>query len=374
MFDVYIVGAGISGATLAERFATQLKKRVLVIEKRDHIGGNCYDYVTKEGLIVSKYGAHIFHTKYDHVWKYVNKFTSFLPYKHKVISHVRGKYVPVPVNISTVNMLFELNITNQAQMKSWLAKQVITIPNPQNSEESGLSRVGRELYNILFKNYTKKQWDKDPKQLDASVLNRIPVRTDFNDRYFSDPYEGIPKNGYTKLFEKMFQNKLITVRLNTDFFDIKDTLPEHTIIIYTGPIDRYFSYKFGKKLEYRSLRFEFETHNKEYYQSNSVINYPNDHEYTRIVEYKYLYRQKHPKTIISKEYPTWEGEPYYPVPSKKNQILYSKYQREAQKLEKKGIYFVGRLANYKYYNMDEAFKSALELFDKIKDDKKYGHS
>lgn len=361
-YDIIIVGAGISGATLAERFAKIKNKKVLVIEKRDHIGGNCYDYYNRDGILVSKYGAHLFHTNYGDVWQYVTSFSEFYPYTHKVLSFVDRMLVPIPVNITTVNMLLSENIQNEEQMKQWLSKNTIPNPNPQNSEEAGLARVGPILYEKMFKNYTKKQWDMWPKDLDASVLERIPVRTNFDDRYFNDVHQALPKEGYTKLFEKILSHPNITVQLNTDFFSIKDKLTKYEKLFFTGPIDQFFAYKFKEKLQYRSLRFEFETYDKEFYQSNSVINYPNDYEFTRIVEYKHFTRQIHPKTTISREYPTWDGDPYYPVHSKKNKEIFALYQNEAKKLESLGIYFVGRLANYKYFNMDQAFKNALDLF------------
>lgn len=365
MYDVVIVGAGISGATLAERYATICNKKVLVIEKRDHIGGNCYDFYDEAGLLISKYGAHIFHTSFEDVWEYVTQFSDWTPYEHRVLSMVDGKLVPVPVNITTVNTLFGISLKNEDEMKEWIATQVTPIEHPANSEESALSRVGPKLYEKMFKHYTEKQWDTDPKNLDSAVLDRIPVRTNFDDRYFSDPHQAMPKEGYTKLFEKMLDHPNITVQVETDYFQVKDTLPKDALLFFTGPIDGFFDYKFGEKLEYRSIRFEFETLDREYFQSNSVINYPNDHDFTRIVEYKYLYQQKHPKTTISKEFPTWDGEPYYPVPNDRNRALYAKYQKEAEKLEAEGIYFVGRLANYKYFNMDQAFKNALDLFSRL---------
>lgn len=364
-YDIIIIGAGISGATLAERYATQQNKKVLVLEKRDHIGGNCYDYYNEAGILVSKYGAHIFHTAFDDVWQYVSRFTDWHPYQHKVLSYVDGKLVPVPVNITTVNTLFGLDLKTEKAMKAWLKKNTLTIENPLHSEHVALSRVGKHLYEKMFKNYTQKQWNLPPHKLSPSVIGRIPVRTNFEDRYFTDPYQGIPKEGYTEVFKKMLNHPNITVKLNTDFFSIKNKLKNYEMLFFTGPIDQFFAYKYGKKLQYRSLRFAFETHDKEFYQANAVINYPNEHDFTRIVEYKHFTGQKHPKTTISKEYPTWEGEPYYPVPSKENLALFDKYQKEAQKAEKERIYFVGRLANYKYFNMDQAFKNALDLFAKL---------
>lgn len=364
-YDIVIIGAGISGATIAHRYATEKNKKVLIIEKRDHIGGNCYDYYNEDGILVSKYGAHLFHTNLEDVWEYVNRFSEWCPYEHRVLSSVDGKLVPVPVNITTVNTLFRLHITSEEEMKEWLEQNTEKIENPQNSEEMALSLVGPVLYEKMFKHYTKKQWNKSPKELAASVIGRIPVRTNVEDRYFSDVHQAIPKEGYTKLFEKMLDHPNITVKLNTDYFSIKNTLRNYEKLFFTGPVDQFFAYKHGTKLQYRSLRFEFETYNKEFFQKNSVINYPNDHEYTRIVEYKHFTRQKHPKTTISKEYPTWDGEPYYPVPSKENLALYEKYQKEAIEAEKDNIYFVGRLANYKYFNMDQAFKNALDLYAKL---------
>ena len=371
MYDVVIVGAGISGAVIAERYANKLNKKVLVIEKRDHIGGNCYDYYDESGILISKYGAHLFHTNYDDVWHYAQKFSEFTPYEHKVLAKVDGKLVPVPINIATVNMLLGTNIKTESEMDEWLEKNQIKNDNPKNGQEAALARVGEKLYEKIFKNYTKKQWDKYPEELDASVLNRIPVRNNFDNRYFSDVHQGQPKEGYTKLFEKMLKHPNITVKLNTDFFDIKNSLKNYEKLFYTGPIDQFFEFKHSTKgkLEYRSLRFDFETHNKEFFQENSVINYPNEEKFTRIVEYKYFTGQKHSKTTISKEfsidYVPGENEPYYPVPNPKNGEIFEKYRKDALNLEKNGVYFVGRLANYKYFNMDEAFKNALDLFYKI---------
>lgn len=362
--DILIIGAGISGAVLAERYAHNGKK-VVVIEKRDHIGGNCYDYYNEDGILVSKYGAHLFHTNYEDVEAYVKRFSDWTPYEHRVLSYVDGQLVPVPVNITTVNKLFGTNITTSEEMDKWLGEHQVKNDNPKNGEEAALARVGKELYEKMFKNYTKKQWDKYPAELDASVLNRIPVRNNFDDRYFSDRFQALPSEGYTKMFEKILDHKNIEVRLNTDYFDIRDTLPKYEKVFYTGPIDQYFDFKFQveRKLEYRSIRFVYETYDQEYFQENSVINYPNDHEYTRIVEYKHMTGQKSPKTTISKEYTTDEGEPYYPVPNPANQEIYEQYRKEADKLT--DVYFVGRLANYKYFNMDQAFKNALDLFKQL---------
>ncbi|MFA5155467.1 MAG: UDP-galactopyranose mutase [Patescibacteria group bacterium] len=361
-YDIIVVGAGISGCVIAERFSNISNKKVLVLEKRDHIGGNCYDYVDSNNILVSKYGAHLFHTNYDDVWEYVNMFGDWIAYKHKVLSFVDNQLVPVPVNIKTVNTLLNLNMTTEEEMVEWLNEHRLNINNPKNSEEAALSRVGEFLYNKLFKNYTKKQWDMWPKELWPSVMNRIPVRTDFNDNYFDDKYQALPKNGYTSIFKKMLSNKNITVKLGANFFDFKNDFVGSNIF-FTGPIDEFFDYKFGR-LQYRSIKFKFETHQKEFYQSNSVINYPNDYKFTRIVEYKHFYPQVNPVTTISKEYAIWGGDPYYPVPNEKNVGLYLKYKEESDKLP--NIHFVGRLANYRYFNMDQAFKNALDLFNELK--------
>lgn len=363
--DIIVVGAGISGATIAERYAKVLNKKVLVIEKRNHIGGNCYDFYDDAGILVSKYGAHLFHTNDEYVWKYLQMFSAWRPYVHTVLSSVDSMLVPVPVNITTVNLLLGLHIQTEQEMKKWLATQIIPIDKPTNSEEMALSLVGKTLYEKLFKNYTLKQWNTLPALLDASIIGRIPVRTNFDPRYFSDKYQAMPSLGYTKLFEKMLSHPNITVQLNTDYFHIKDSLKNFEKLFFTGPIDLYFQKVSAKKLIYRSLRFEFETFDFPYYQVNSVINYPNDHKFTRILEFKHMYGQKHPKTTIAKEYPTWDGEPYYPVLSKENLALYEFYKKHADLEAKKGVFFVGRLANYKYFNMDQAFANALNLFYKL---------
>jgi UDP-galactopyranose mutase len=363
-FDVVVVGAGISGCVLAERYANLSDKKVLIIDKRDHIGGNCYDYFDESGILVSKYGPHYFHTNDEDVFKYVSAFTEWIPYEHKVVGHVDGLKVPVPVNIKTVNDLFGLDMKTEKEMISWLEQNTEHIEAPMNSEESALNRVGRVLYEKIFENYTVKQWDKHPTELDPEIMNRIPVRTSFEDRYFTDKYQFMPKDGYTKIFERMLNNKNIKIKLNTDWNGSKNEI-KYKKLFFTGRIDSYFDEKIGK-LEYRSLRFEFETLNQEHFQEYSQENYPSSkYKFTRIVEYKNATGQKHKKTTISREYPTWEGEPYYPVFSKNNKDIYQRYKEKARTLEKKGIYFVGRLANYKYFNMDQAFKNALSLFDKL---------
>jgi UDP-galactopyranose mutase len=360
---IIIIGCGISGITLAERYANVLKEKVLILEKRNHIGGNCFDFENSDGILVPKYGPHFFHTNHGSVWSYVNKFTEWYPYEHRVLSYVDGQLVPIPVNINTVNKIFGVNILTETEMKMWLEKNRYKISNPKNSEESALRRVGKVLYEKMFMNYTKKQWDMYPYELDPSVMDRIPVRNNFDDRYFTDKYQAMPKHGYAKMFERMLDNDNIEVRLNTDYTKIKDELKGYSKLFFTGPIDQYFENKYGK-LQYRSLQFEYETYQTEYFQKSTQINYPNDNDYTRITEPKHATGQKNAKTTIIKEYATWDGEPFYPIPNKQNQAIFEQYQKDTGMLEKEGVHFVGRLANYKYFNMDQAFENALELFKK----------
>jgi len=372
--DIVIIGAGISGAVLAERYA-QLGKKVLIIEKRDHIAGNCYDYIDENGILVSKYGAHLFHTNEEDVWEYINRFCGFYPFEHKVIAKVDGQLVPIPVNITTVNKLFGTNITTEPEMKEWLNENRLPIDAPKDGREAALNKVGQVLYEKMFRHYTKKQWDKYPEELDASVLDRIPVRTNYDDRYFSDKYQALPVGGYTKLFEGILNHPNIEVLLNTDYFDVKDEVTGYDKLFYTGPVDRYFEFKHSltEKLEYRSINFVSETVDAEFYQENSVVNYPGEEVgFTRIIEYKHFGNQKSDKTTIVKEYTTDVGDPYYPVPNPKNQHIYEKYKAEADALI--DVYFVGRLANYKYFNMDQAFKNALELFYSLENEVIAGQS
>jgi len=363
--DILIIGAGISGSVLAERYAS-IGKKVLIIEKRNHIAGNCYDYVDGNNILVSKYGAHLFHTNEESVWKYVNQFSDWYPWEHKVIARVDEKTVPIPVNITTVNRLFGTDINSEQQMISWLEENRTPIEKPANGEEAVLNRVGSALYEKMFKHYTKKQWDKYPAELDASVLDRIPVRHNYDDRYFSDSYQALPKGGYTQLFENIVNSPNIEVLLDTDYFDVKEQYTGYEKLFYTGPVDRFFDFKHSltEKLEYRSINFVSETIDAAFFQENSVVNYPGtDVDFTRIIEYKHFGGQKSEKTTVVREYTVDEGEPYYPVPNPRNGEIYKKYKDEAEKLL--DVHFVGRLANYKYFNMDQAFKNALDLFESL---------
>lgn len=313
--------------------------------------------------MLSKYGAHIFHTSDDEVWNYVNHFSKWRPYEHRVLSKVGSQYVPVPVNINTINSLLKTDIRSTSEMRAWIRQQTAPYRNSaiRNSEDSALARFGnQELYNLMFKEYTYKQWSLYPRELEPSVLERIPIHFDYNDRYFQDSHEGIPEYGYTKLIAAMLEHPLIEVRLNTDYEEVADKIP-YEKLIYTGPIDQYFKHKFGP-LEYRSLRFEFSTLEQENYQPVAVVNYPSlEVPFTRIIEYKKLYPSHSKRTIIAREFPATEGEPYYPVPTERNRHRYQQYKELADQTSQ-DIIFAGRLANYKYFNMDQAIRNSLDIF------------
>lgn len=348
--------------------AHQTREKVLLVDKRDHLGGNCYDFVNEAGHLVPLYGPHFFHTNDEAVWSYVNRFTEWVPYEHRVKSLVDGKLVPIPVNITTVNELFGLDLSSSEEMKHWLAEQVVAIPEPKNSRDSALSRVGPVLYEKMFRDYTKKQWDLFPEELDAQVMNRIPVRTDFDDRYFTDTYQAMPKHGYTELFRAMLDHPNIEVILGVDYLKEAARFGKPDRIYFTGRIDQFFASQGLPPLRYRSLRFEVETLPQPRYQEAATVNFPSlDVPYTRITEPKLSTGQTGSQTTVIREFPTWEGEPYYPVFSPENQQLYSRYQALAARAEAEGVYFVGRLANYKYFNMDQAFANALGVWNSRKE-------
>ena len=364
-----IVGCGLSGATVAERIASCLNEKVIIIDKRPHIGGNCYDYIEENTKIrINKYGAHLFHTNNKKVWEYVNQFSEWVRWEHKVISNVDDKFVSIPVNITTVNELCGENLQTTEEMDEWLKKNQIKYDKIENSEQMAKSRIGEELYNKLVKNYTFKQWNKYPEELDPSVLARIPIRNNFDTRYFSDKYQALPKNGYTSFIRNMINHKNIISLVNTSYEDLKNNYPSYMkdikYTIFTGPIDEYFKDCKLEKLEYRSIDFnKYIYRNTNFFQPNSVVNYPNTEDFTRIVEYKHFLNQKSKDTIIVTEKTKDIGEPYYPVPNKKNLELYEKYKQLAIDEEKNNVYFLGRLANYKYFNMDAAIENALNFFN-----------
>jgi UDP-galactopyranose mutase len=360
MFDYLIVGAGFAGSVLAERLATQANKRVLILDKRDHIGGNAYDHFNTDGILIHKYGPHIFHTNSKEVFEYLGQFTPWRPYEHKVLGSVDGQLVPIPINLNTINQLYGLHLSS-AEVENFFASRAEKVAGIKTSEDVVVSKVGRELYEKFFRGYTKKMWDLDPSELDASVTARVPTRINRDNRYFTDTYQAMPLYGYTTMFQNMLKHPNIKVMLNTDYKEIIDLIPYQSLI-FTGPVDEYFNYCYGK-LPYRSLEFKFETIDQEVFQPTGTVNYPNEQLYTRITDFKYLTGQKHPKTAIVYEFPKAEGDPYYPVPRPENAELYKKYQQLASSMT--NTYFVGRLATYKYYNMDQVVAQALTTFKKI---------
>lgn len=357
-FKYVIVGAGISGMTMAERIASQLGDPVLVVEKRGHIGGNCYDRYTKDGILIHQYGPHIFHTQSKQVFDYLSQFTQFDTYQHRVLTYVDGTLMPMPICRDTLNMLFGMSLSND-EVEEFLEKIRVKGLPIETSADVVLSRAGETIYEKFFKEYTKKQWDAYPDQLDPSVISRVPIRSNSDRRYFTDQYQGMPKGGYTAMFERMADHPNIKLLLHTSYQEIVGQI-QFEKLIYCGPIDEYFDFRLGR-LKYRSVRLEFETLAQEEFQPAAVVNYPNDYDFTRITEYKKLTGQQGSMTVISREYPTWEGEPYYPVPMEEQGALYAKYAALAEK--ERDVLFLGRLGQYRYYNMDAAVKAALDMFE-----------
>lgn len=359
-YDYLIVGAGFAGSVLAERLASVGNKKILIIDKRNHIGGNAYDYYNEDGILVHKYGPHIFHTNSADVFNYLSKFTGWRNYQHKVLAHVDGQLLPIPINLNTINKYYGLNL-NGLEVEEFLASRAEKAYPVKTSEDVVVSKVGRELYEKFFRGYTRKQWDLDPSELDASVTARVPTRTNKDDRYFTDTFQAMPAHGYTKMFEKMLAHPNIKIMLNTDYKEVMNEV-KFRKLIFTGPVDEFFDYRYGK-LPYRSLRFKFETLETPQFQETGTINYPNDYGFTRITEFKHLTGQKHDKTTLVYEYPEATGDPYYPVPRPENEMLYKKYAALANQLT--NTHFVGRLATYRYYNMDQVVAQALTTFKKI---------
>lgn len=358
-FDYIVVGAGLAGSTLAERIASQKNEKVLVIEKKNHVAGNCFDYYDKHDILIHKYGPHIFHTNQKEVWDYLSNFTDWQLYQHRVLSYIDGMLVPIPINLDTVNKLFGTDLTTE-ELPEFFEQKSKDIDKIESSADVVLSQVGEYLYEKLFKNYTKKQWGVTPDNLSPKVISRVPIRENRDDRYFDDPYQGLPENGYTAMVKNMLNHPNIKILLGTDFKEVLDEI-SFKEMIYTGPLDYYFDYKFGE-LPYRGLDMKFETYYKERYQENAVINYPNDYEFTRITEFKQMTGQKTNKTTILKEYPKEASamtEPYYPILNEETDNLASKYREEANSND---TIFVGRLANYEYLDMDIAVSRALKAF------------
>lgn len=360
-YDYVIVGAGFAGSVLAERLATGLGKRVLLVDRRDHVGGNAYDHLDEAGVMVHRYGPHIFHTNAQRIVDYLSNFTEWRPYEHRVLAEVRGKQVPVPINLTTLNTLYGLDL-DEAGAQAFLAERAEPVDPIRTSEDVVVGQVGRELYELFFRGYTRKQWGRDPSELDRSVTARVPTRTNTDDRYFGDTHQIMPLHGYTQMFERMLDQPNIDILLSTDFAEVDQQLPRGHLV-YCGPVDEYFGFKLGR-LPYRSLRFEHKTLPQAQYQAVSVVNYPNeDVPYTRITEYKHLTGQEHPHTSLTYEYPSAEGDPYYPVPAPENAELYQQYKTLGDQTP--GVTFLGRLGTYKYYNMDQVVGQALALYQKL---------
>jgi UDP-galactopyranose mutase len=361
-FDYLIVGAGFAGSVLAERLTTQLGKRVLLVDKRNHIGGNAYDEKNEAGVLMHRYGPHIFHTNSDEIARYLSRFTKWRPYEHRVLASVNGLLVPMPINRTTLNSLYGLSLQTEEEAEAYLQSRAEPIAAIRTSEDVVVSKVGRELYETFFRGYTRKQWGLDPSELDKSVTARVPTRTNTDDRYFTDSFQAMPADGYTRMFENMLDQPNLTIETGVEFEDVRSEAV-YDQLIFTGPIDEFFDHRYGK-LPYRSLQFRHETLDQAQFQPVGTVNYPDESTpYTRISEYKHLTGQLHRKTTVTYEYPSATGDPYYPVPRPENQALFKKY--EALALETQNVDFVGRLATYRYYNMDQVTGQALSVFRRI---------
>jgi UDP-galactopyranose mutase len=361
LFDYLVIGAGFSGAVIAERLAAELSQTVLVVDRRSHVGGNAHDRPDRAGVLIHQYGPHIFHTNCEKIFRYLSRFTEWRPYQHRVLAQVDGQLVPFPINVTTINRLYG-NQWGPAEVERHFREVAEARPVCRTSEDVVVSKVGRELYEKFFRNYTRKQWDLDPSELDAAVAARVPARLDYDDRYFTDRFQVMPLHGYTRMFERMLRHPKIQVLLGADYRSIRRQIP-HRKVIFTGPIDEYYDYCYGK-LPYRSLDFELRTVSRPQFQPAAVINYPNEHRYTRVTEFKYLTGQEHPQTTVVYEYPQAQGDPYYPIPRPQNAELYRRYKERADR--EPDVRFVGRLATYKYYNMDQCVGQALAVFEQIR--------
>ena len=363
-YDYLIVGAGFAGAVLAERLAAGSGKRVLIVDRRPHIGGNAYDRPDGSGVLIHPYGPHIFHTNAQSVVDYLSRFTEWRPYEHRVRAVAdtpQGRQeLPMPINRTTVNRFFGVDLS-EAEVADFLAARAVAVGPVRTSADVVLGAVGRELYEAFFQGYTRKQWGLDPSELDKSVTSRVPTRTNDDDRYFQDRFQCMPAQGYTSMFERMLDHPGITIATGTEFTDIDPGCYEH--LIFTGPIDEYFGFRYGR-LPYRSLNFRHETLDRPWAQKVGVVNYPDERvPYTRITEFKHLTGQEHPRTSLCYEFPAAEGDPYYPVPRPENAALFRQYQALADATP--GVTFVGRLATYRYYNMDQVVAQALATYERL---------
>lgn len=361
MFDYLIVGAGFAGSVIAERLASQAGARVVLIDRRNHIGGNAYDHHNEAGLLIHQYGPHIFHTNSERVFSYLSQFTDWRPYEHRVLARVDGQLLPIPINRTTINGLYGLDLQTEEECDAFFASRAEPVEHCRTSEDVVVSKVGRELYEKFFRGYTRKQWGLDPSELDAQVTARIPTRTNTDDRYFTDTFQAMPLHGYTRMFQRMLSHPNIKVMVQTDYREIRDEIP-YRELIFTGPIDEYFDYCYGK-LPYRSLEFRHEVRDVERVLPVAVVNYPNENDYTRVTEFKHLTGQEHPKTALVYEFPRAKGDPYYPIPKPECTALYNRYKTLAEATP--SVTFVGRLATYKYYNMDQVVAQALATFEKV---------
>jgi UDP-galactopyranose mutase len=376
MTDFIIIGAGLAGIVMAERIANVLGREVLIIEKRDHIGGNCYDFYDDKGILIHKYGPHIFHTDFDEVWTYLSQFTEWNDYQHRVLGYIDGYNVPIPFNLGSLHQLLPEDLAGKLEsklIKTFGYDVRIPILELRKLEDPELKYLADFIYDKVFLNYTKKQWGVEPEELDPSVTARVPVYISKDDRYFQNKYQGLPRNGYTQMFENMLSSENIQIKLSTNSKEVIKRDGDKFLIfdeefkgklIYTCKIDELFNYGFGE-LPYRSLDFEFENLNQEYYQEIGTVNYPNDYNFTRITEFKHLTGQKAESTTIAHEYPRKYVKetniPYYPIPKKENRDIYYKYKMKGDELD--NLILIGRLAEYQYYDMDEIVAEALKTFE-----------
>jgi UDP-galactopyranose mutase len=365
-YDALVVGAGYAGSIMARELATRAGQRVLVIDRRDHVAGNAFDYHDEHGVVCHRYGPHIFHTNSQKVVEYLSGFTDWRPYEHRVLARVDGKLVPMPINRTTLNELYGLGLSSDREVEGFLADRAEPVDYIRTSEDVVVAKVGRELYEKFFRGYTRKQWQRDPSELNASVCARIPIRTNTDDRYFTDPFQKMPLDGYTAMFRRILDHPAIEVSLETDYWDVKDEL-EYGHLVYTGPIDRFFGNRFGA-LPYRSLEWELRnepTPDGGLVQPVGSINQPGeDVPYTRTTEFRHLTGQSpHGSSTLAVEFPRAEGDPYYPIPNDETRALYKRY--EALGAQVPDVTFVGRLARYQYLNMDQVVGQALATAEKL---------
>lgn len=364
-YDVSICGAGFAGSVLARQLAEQSGQRVLVTDRRDHVAGNAYDCLDEAGLLIHRYGPHIFHTNSDEVFGWLGRFTDWRPYEHRVLAQIGDLQVPMPINRTTLNLLYGLDLRTEDEAAAFLASRAEPVADIRTSRDVVVDAIGTQLYETFFQGYTRKQWALDPSELDKSVTARVPTRTNTDDRYFTDRHQAMPREGFTRMFERILDHPLIDIALGTDFHDL-DAADRGPLTIYTGPIDAYFGYRFGR-LPYRSLRFRHEILPQRRFQQVGVVNYPApDVPWTRVTEYKHLTGQVHPQTSISYEYPSDEGDPYYPIPRPENQALFRRYEALAD--AESGVIFAGRLGSYRYYNMDQVVGQALAIHRRLAPD------